>query len=147
MSPRRVRILCFDSSGAVLLMKWRDVVSGQALWEPPGGGIEPGETSRDAAFRELYEETGLAVELEEASVLVERDYSWLGEHYMHLEEFFRAKVVLSESELAGIGMARPTDEELATFLEWRFVQKERLDDLDGALEPPSLPSVIDRLAR
>lgn len=30
----------------------------EGLWTLPGGGIEPGESARDAAVREVYEETG-----------------------------------------------------------------------------------------
>lgn len=51
----------------VLLVKHR--VRG---WVPPGGKIEPGETPRTAALRELLEETGLRADLlpEPAAVAV-----------------------------------------------------------------------------
>ena len=48
-------------SGRVLLSHWRAA----GLWILPGGGIEPFEDPADAAVRELLEETGLAVELDE----------------------------------------------------------------------------------
>lgn len=54
-----VRILCLDARGRVLLMSWRDPVSGEVVWEPPGGGVEEGESDLDAARREWFEETGL----------------------------------------------------------------------------------------
>jgi 8-oxo-dGTP diphosphatase len=35
----------------------------QGLWSLPGGHIEPGEAARDAALREVREETGVEAEL------------------------------------------------------------------------------------
>ncbi|MDF2234516.1 NUDIX domain-containing protein [Albimonas sp. CAU 1670] len=45
-----------------ILMQLRDDAPGLAaagLWSPFGGGVEPGETLREAAVREFEEETGL----------------------------------------------------------------------------------------
>ena len=51
-----VRAVVFDRQNRVFLVK-HTYVSG---WHLPGGGVEPGETIRDALARELLEEGGLS---------------------------------------------------------------------------------------
>lgn len=48
-----------DKNGRVLLQQRSD----NGLWGVPGGGIDPGEEPAQAAIREVYEETGLHVEV------------------------------------------------------------------------------------
>ncbi|MFJ8157926.1 NUDIX domain-containing protein [Streptomyces sp. NPDC094468] len=38
------RVICPDTAQRLLLLRWRDPFEGAWLWEPPGGGIEEGET-------------------------------------------------------------------------------------------------------
>ncbi len=55
------RVVVLDQHGHVLLLEARDPADASKgqWWEIPGGGIEQGETSAEAARRELYEETGI----------------------------------------------------------------------------------------
>ena len=58
------RVLLVDGRDRVLLYK--SVVTApdsehETLWNTVGGGVEPGETTAEAAARELREETGLSV--------------------------------------------------------------------------------------
>ncbi|MDH6580688.1 NUDIX domain-containing protein [Kitasatospora sp. MAP5-34] len=68
MEPLGAEVWVFDEELArVVLVKhrWRG-------WVPPGGKVEAGETPREGAIRELFEETGLRAELlpEPAAVAV-----------------------------------------------------------------------------
>ncbi|MEO9135355.1 MAG: NUDIX domain-containing protein [Casimicrobiaceae bacterium] len=54
-----VSVLTFDDDGRVLLVRHAEGND----WTTPGGMIEPYETPADAAVREMWEETGLHVEL------------------------------------------------------------------------------------
>jgi putative (di)nucleoside polyphosphate hydrolase len=61
-----VGVVLFNAQGLVWVgrhrPKWaaqRESYVGDAVWQLPQGGIEPREPSREAAFRELREETGV----------------------------------------------------------------------------------------
>ena len=56
-----VRLVVLDADDRLLLFHTRDPHHPGTWWELPGGGIEEGETYREAAVRELHEETGIAV--------------------------------------------------------------------------------------
>lgn len=55
---RAARILLFDPAGRLLLFRFNPAGSAP-FWCTPGGECDPGEAVRDAAVRELWEETGL----------------------------------------------------------------------------------------
>jgi 8-oxo-dGTP pyrophosphatase MutT (NUDIX family) len=55
--------LVLDEQGRVLLIRARDL-RGQPVWTLPKGALAPGETSAEAALREVREETGYRCELE-----------------------------------------------------------------------------------
>jgi 8-oxo-dGTP pyrophosphatase MutT (NUDIX family) len=117
-------------------MKWRDPVDGHIFWEPPGGGIEPGETPREAAVRELFEETGYTEPVRGPGFLVDREYSFAGRDFRHTEAFFVAEVGSSALPSAF------TDEELSTFIEFAFVEISEISELDAPIQPPNLAAVL-----
>ncbi|WP_435246434.1 NUDIX domain-containing protein [Streptomyces sp. NRRL F-5630] len=54
-------VVVLDDAGRVLLIE-RGWDPYEGAWALPGGHLDPGETSRQAAVRELAEETGLDLE-------------------------------------------------------------------------------------
>lgn len=126
-----VRVLCLDEDGRILLMKWRDPLDGHDTWEPPGGGVEPGERLVEAAQRELREETGIVCEIRDNYVLAARDDTWRGERRARCEPCFFAAV-----GDADVAPQMPTSAEADTLVEWRFVREADLAHLDAPIYPP-----------
>lgn len=65
-APRGALVFGVDPDGRVLMQlrdDRRDVTFG-GLWSPFGGGVDDGETLRQAAVRELIEETGVGLPAE-----------------------------------------------------------------------------------
>ncbi|GAA3118216.1 NUDIX hydrolase [Planomonospora alba] len=137
------RVVCLDGLGRVLLLRWRDAVSGRVLWEPPGGGIDPGETPLAAARRELTEETGLPGRaVLDRWLPVRRDFTWLGVRYVKTERFYLAR-------FDGTPRVRPralTAEEEGAYLGAGWFSPAEPAGLPESVEPPGLAEVVSRLA-
>ena len=93
---RAARVLVVDADDRLLLLRGTDPgVRGPRFWWTVGGGLEPGESARGGAVRELHEETGLIVAEEALVGPVHHDSSSFAFDRWYVEqenEFFAVRV-------------------------------------------------------
>ena len=120
------RVLFLDDCGRLLVVRGHDPHDpGREFWFTPGGGLEPGESARAAAVRELAEETGYVLEPEELVGPVWRRtaiFDFLSRPYTQHEEFF-------------VGRVADAERRERTDAEWTAMEVETIDEVSWMAQP------------
>jgi putative (di)nucleoside polyphosphate hydrolase len=130
-----VGIMLVNPAGHAFVGRRIDMPAGLAAWQMPQGGIDPGESPRVAAFRELKEEVGT----DKAEILAEtRDWyhydvppeiiieitqaHWGGRYRGQRQKWFLMRFTGSDADI------NPATEH-PEFDAWEWVEPERLPEL------------------
>ncbi|MFD0277550.1 NUDIX hydrolase [Kitasatospora sp. NPDC127111] len=145
MEPKRrraSRILLLDGRDRLLLFRGSDpAVPDVTWWFTPGGGLEAGESVRDAAVRELTEETGLrGVELGPVVAYGTVSFSFRGQRYEQEQWFHLARTADTVLDHSGMGA-----EEHAELLAARWWTIEELRRTAETVYPVGLADFLERL--
>src|SRR6185437_10632314 len=126
-----VGILLLNPARQVLVARRIDMPPGLSAWQMPQGGIDEGETPREAAFREMEEEIGTAQAeiIGESTVWYHYDVPaeiagnmWGGRYRGQRQRWFAMRFTGTDAD---IDLATEHPE----FDAWQWVAPERLPDL------------------
>jgi 8-oxo-dGTP pyrophosphatase MutT (NUDIX family) len=123
-----------DPRGRVFLQEIGASDFGGSVWITPGGGLEPGETHRDAALRELREEVGhTPAELGPCVWIREHEFDFRGTRYLQRERFF-----LARTEPFPIDSSQMEEIELEIVLRHRWWDVDEIEAATGIVFAPRL---------
>jgi 8-oxo-dGTP pyrophosphatase MutT (NUDIX family) len=134
------RVLLLSPDHKLLVLRGHDPhLPSRSWWFTPGGGIEGSETAREAAARELAEETGFVVDPEElVGPVWERTafFDFMSRPYVPHEYFFVAR--LQEVDSAPDGESAWTVDEAETIDEVAWLTHQDLKHAEIEVFPEQL---------
>jgi putative (di)nucleoside polyphosphate hydrolase len=139
-----VGIMLLNPAGLAFVGQRIDMPAGLAAWQMPQGGIDPGETPRQAAFRELKEEVGT----DKAEILAETEgwlhydlpsdiasRMWSGRWRGQRQKWFLMRFTGEDGDI------NPATEH-PEFDVWEWVEPQRLPDLIVPFKRPLYRNVL-----
>lgn len=140
------RVIVLDADDRVLLFRCFDPARPEDWWwATPGGGLDDGETPREAAARELREETGLEIAPEalgEPFFDNLAEFSFNGRRLRQRNHFFVLRTARFEVSTAGFD-----EMERETHVEARWWGADELRQTADTYFPIELPELMGRLQR
>jgi 8-oxo-dGTP pyrophosphatase MutT (NUDIX family) len=144
---RAARVILLDEADRVLLVRGHDVDQPErSWWFTVGGGIDAGETSRQAAARELREETGISLPPDEMVGPVytrQALFDFFARWCRQDEEFFLSRV--DSATLPAFSREEWTDVEADVLDEVRWWSVDDLEALDIEVFPAGLAGLVRSL--
>jgi 8-oxo-dGTP pyrophosphatase MutT (NUDIX family) len=142
-----VRVVMLDAADRLLLFRAREATYPELgeWWELPGGGIEDGETFREAAARELLEETGLRVRPDAIGPATWRraaTYRHRGTRRLQHEVVALTRLSLERPHVDEGGQLR---HELEDYLSWRWAPLGEVVGSPERFYPGRLPELLPAL--
>ncbi len=139
------RVLLLDANDRLLLMHAHDPAEpDRRWWELPGGGLQPNETTAQACRRELAEETGIELDLDEVGPCVwvrETRFRFRRRHY-HRREWVHLARLPQSGPPVRTRLCHTANEQL-TLLGERWWSAQELAAATGEwFLPPSLPALL-----